>query len=407
MADMTDNNNFTPRFKDKKVIAFCGTRGVPANYGGFETAVDEISSRFIKAGYECEVFCRCSSRDEMPKYDNNRHLVYVKGSRFRILETFISSYQTGRFLWRHRKRYSHVYWFNNANLPGILLTILAGIPLTVNTDGLEWRRAKWSWPFKAYYVLSSFLVCRLCPSLVSDSHAIRNYYKRYFFKNTQFIPYGVPSEPEVSENRQKEIISQYNLEAGRYFLQITRIEPDNLPLQVARAFLNSGLGKKDFKLFFIGYKEATPYAQRLIEYDGRFNIRVNKALYDRDVLYTLRKNCFCYVHGNSVGGTNPALLEAMAVCPRVMAIDCEFSREVLGDKGYFFDPDNIEPTFDRIVNTENQSDYLRKRVFGKYNWDAVAESYMNLAEGRPADYRPGGEAEELVPAVVSDDDINR
>ena len=141
-----------------KPVAFCGTRGVPANYGGFETAVDEISRRLASRDLNCVVFCRASSRNRMPKWHNGRRLVYVKGSRVRALDTFVSAFQTGWHLLRHRGEYGHVFWFNNANLPGILLTLLARVPTSVNTDGLEWRRAKWSPPFKAYYFLSSFLI---------------------------------------------------------------------------------------------------------------------------------------------------------------------------------------------------------------------------------------------------------
>jgi len=174
------------------VVAFCGTRGVPACYGGFETAVDEISRRFAERGYDCVIFCRLSSGGRVVDRSEGRQLVYVRGSSRRSLETFVSSIQTGAHLLRYRRCYNHVFWFNNANLPGILLTRLARIPFSVNLDGLEWRRAKWSLPFKAYYFLSSFLILRLGGTLISDPLAIRSYYRETFRRETEFIPYGVP-----------------------------------------------------------------------------------------------------------------------------------------------------------------------------------------------------------------------
>ncbi|MBU0982471.1 MAG: DUF1972 domain-containing protein [candidate division Zixibacteria bacterium] len=369
-----------------KRIAFCGTRGVPANYGGFETAVDEISRRFVDGSYACDVFCRTTGTTGGPSTHAGRNLVYVKGSRNRKLDTFVSAVRTGWYLLKNRSRYSHVFWFNNANLPGILMTRLAGIPTTVNTDGLEWRRAKWAWPFKLYYFLSTALISVVCPSLVSDSYAIQAYYRRTFRSRTNFIPYGAPDIPKVSRRRQDDILRNLNLEAGKYFLQITRIEPDNLPLNVVEAFHNTDLGRRDMKMVVVGYKDSTAYAQRLIAYDGRHGIQVRNATYDQDVLFTLRSNCHCYVHGNSVGGTNPALLEAMATCPRIMAIDCEFSHEVLGATGRYFDRHDIEPTFRTILEMEDQSVAMRERVDGFYQWDAVAESYARLAEGWSADY---------------------
>lgn len=369
-------------------VAFCGTRGLPANYGGFETAVDEISRRFVEAGIDCEVFCRRSSYANELKIHRGRRLIYVKGSAHRRLETFVAALQTGWHLWRNRKKYSHVFWFNNANFPGILMTRLSGLPMAVNTDGLEWRRAKWSWPFKVYYYLASFLIARICPTLITDSRGIQEYYRRHFFRETSFIPYGAPPPRRVSEGSEHRILERLGLEPGKYFLQITRIEPDNLPLKVARAFRESELGRLGYQMVFVGYKDATSYAQRLVAYSGKSNIQVREAIYDQEVLAVLRKNCFCYVHGNGVGGTNPALLEAMASCPRIMAVDCEFSREVLGPEGVYFPVNDITGSFKSARDLEVQSSILRARVARLYQWDAVARSYMHLAEGRSTEYAP-------------------
>ncbi len=369
-------------------IAFCGTRGVPANYGGFETAVDEISRRFVAEGHDVEVFGRRSAGATSLTRHEGRRLVYVNGHRSRKLDTFVAAIQTGRYLWKHRREYKHVFWFNNANLPGILMTALARIPMSVNTDGLEWRRAKWSWPFKAYYYLSSQLISLVCRRLVSDSRAIQRYYKRHFFRTTEFIPYGAPSIPEVSRERTRAILDKYDLEPGKYLLQVTRIEPDNLPLQAVMAFAKSSLPEQGMAMVVVGYKDATPYARQLKTFDGHYNIRICDAIYDQEVLAVLRKNCFAYVHGNSVGGTNPALLEAMATCPRLLAIDCEFSHEVLGEAGTYFDPADPVPAMEAVLQSPDQSEALRAEVSGRYQWDAVARSYMNLAASAPAHYTP-------------------
>lgn len=373
---------------DNRTIAFCGTRGLPARYGGFETAVDEISRRFIQRGYNCVVFSRRSSGDEAPEDHEGRRLIHVRGSSRRTLDTFFASFQTGWHLLRHRGEYDYVFWFNNANLPGILLTLLARIPMAVNTDGLEWRRPKWSWPFKAYSFLSSFLICRLCDSLISDAREIQTYYKRKFWKDTHFIPNGSPRVQTVPPERRSVILERYGLVPGRYFLQITRFEPDNLPLDTAVAFRAADLAKDGFKLLLVGYKRETPYACRIKAMSGSHGISVVNAIYDAETLTALRENSFCYVHGNFVGGTNPALLEAMASCPRVLAIDVAFSREVLGDAGYFFTPDNMVASFRNVLSTPDRSAAMRERVRSRYRWDAVAESYIRLAEGKPAAYSP-------------------
>lgn len=371
-----------------KTVAFCGTRGIPANYGGFETAVDEISRRFVGRGYDCVVFSRRSASEKRLEWHEDRRLVYVTGSPVRKLDTFVSAFQTGWHLLRHREEYGHVFWFNNANLPGILLTLLARIPTSVNTDGLEWRRAKWSWPFKAYYFLASFLISRLCGSLISDSRAIQAYYEKVFRRKTEFVPYGVPETPSIHPDVAKAILERYGLVAGRYFLQVTRFEPDNLPLEVARAFRGSGLARSGYKLLLVGYQHDTPYAREIRAVsDTEEGILLSRAIYQPEVLAVLRANCFCYAHGNSVGGTNPALLEAMANCPRVLAIDKPFSRELLGETGCFFEMDNMVEALRNVQSSPDRSGAMQARVRSRYDWDAVVESYVHLVEGRAASYR--------------------
>jgi glycosyltransferase involved in cell wall biosynthesis len=372
------------------VVAFCGTRGLPARYGGFETAVDEISRRFVERGHDCEIFCRLSSGDRVQERSEDRRLVYVRGSSRRSLETFVSAIQTGLHLLRHRRRYVHVFWFNNANLPGILLTRLARIPFSVNLDGLEWRRAKWSLPYKAYYFLSSFLISRLGGTLISDSLAIGSYYRETFSRETEFIPYGVPPQRTIAPESEREILDHYGVTPGGYFLQITRFEPDNLPLATAEAFRKTGLEKDDFQLLLVGYQHDTPYATKTRRLSGRNGVRVLDAVYDAEVLQVLRRNCFCYVHGNSVGGTNPALLEAMADCPRVLAIEGPFSREVLGETGVFFAPEGLYAALRAVVSLPDRSEAMRERARSRYQWDAVGEAYVRLAEEKPAAYSPSG-----------------
>ncbi len=121
---------------------------------------------------------------------------------------------------------------------------------------------------------------------------------------------------------------------------------------------------------------------------GRDGIVVENAAYDPEVLAVLRANCFCYVHGNSVGGTNPALLEAMASCPRVLAIEGPFSRELLGEAGHFFTPGDLRASLRTVLESPEQSADMRSRTLARYQWEPVAESYVRLAKGQTAAYAP-------------------
>jgi len=224
--------------------------------------------------------------------------------------------------------------------------------------------------------------------LISDSVGIQSFYRKVFWRETCMIPYGAPSLPEVSSQKQAEILAAYGLEAGRYFLQITRLEPDNLPLPIAESFHQSGLGQTGFKFVIVGYKEATPYAERLKKFSQETGIQLLPANYDQEVLYTLRKNCFGYLHGNSVGGTNPALLEAMSACPRILALDIVFSREVLGETGHYFSLANLSQVFQESLAFPEASQSLQMRLRKTYQWEAVAASYLALVENRVPTYLP-------------------
>lgn len=373
-------------YNNKLRVAFCGTRGLPANYGGFETAVDEITKNLINKGIECSVFCRTDNILKETEDFEGRKLIFVTGSNHRKLDTFVSSIKTGLYLIRHRKSFDYILWFNNANMLGIILSIFSGIPLAVNTDGLEWRRAKWSWPFKTYYFLSTLIISLFCRNLISDSISIQNYYKKVFKRRTHFIPYGAPEIKSFDDTKKKEVLEKYGLQENKYFLQITRFEPDNLPLDIIKGFKKSGLYNKGFKHVLIGYKDETSYSTEIMEYNMKNGIVVLPANYNFEELAILRQSSFAYLHGNSVGGTNPALLEAMGYCKRIIAIDGPFSREVLGNHGLFFSIDNLPMLLNEALRLDDQSQAMSKRLLNKYQWEAVSNCYLELINSQPANY---------------------
>ncbi|WP_084781631.1 DUF1972 domain-containing protein [Paenibacillus sp. D9] len=368
-----------------KAIAFCGTRGIPAAYGGFETAVDEITKWFTSKGYTCHIFGRSESPRPSEVYDS-RKMIYVKGSKSKKLDTFVSAIYTGLYLRKHRAEYDYVFWFNNANFPGIFITLLSGLPMAINTDGLEWRRAKWSFPFKAYYFISSYLIGRFNKTLISDSISISDYYKKKFNKKTSIIPYGVPQSVDFEEEVKHSVLEKYKLDANKYFLQITRLEPDNLPLEIICGFINSGIWKQGYKFLLIGMKEENPYTLSLKRLSGSNGVNVSPANYNPVELEVLRRNAFCYLHGNSVGGTNPALLEAMKSCNRIMAINGPFSKEVLGNNGILFDIEKLDLQFKQVLELKDESAELKERVLTLYNWETVSNSYEKIMKSEKVNY---------------------
>lgn len=368
-------------------VAFCGTRGIPANYGGFETAVEEITKRFTEKGVICNVFCRSENKDvEKEQEHQGRKLIFIAGSKYRKLDTFVSSINTGLYLIKNKSSFDYIFWFNNANMPGILISLFCGIPMSINTDGLEWRRAKWSWPFKLYYFISSTIISLLCKNLISDSKAIQHYYKKIFKRGAHFIPYGSPTKIDFNDNEKKRVLDKYNIQENKYFLQITRFEPDNLPLEIIKSFKKSNLHEKGIKLVLIGYKDSTPYADQIMQHNNTDGVIVLKANYNSEELAILRSFALAYVHGNSVGGTNPALLEAMRYCKRIIAIKGPFSKEVLGENGLLFTKENLHELLIESLNMEDQSLDMNTRLDNQYQWPAVADSYLNLMKYQSTDY---------------------
>jgi glycosyltransferase involved in cell wall biosynthesis len=159
-----------------------------------------------------------------------------------------------------------------------------------------------------------------------------------------------------------------------------------LPLEIAQGFLECGLTESGYQYVAVGFRGDSSYALACSHLTEQENgVRVLPAIYDPQVLFTLRMNCFAYVHGNSVGGTNPALLEAMATCPRILAIDVPFSREVLAGAGWYFTEGAIAAAFRQIAGQpEQRGAYLRRA--GWYDWDAVASAYMQIVDGKIPSY---------------------
>jgi glycosyltransferase involved in cell wall biosynthesis len=292
----------------------------------------------------------------------------------RSLETVVASVMTAVVLWRLRKKVQVVFWFNNANLPGIALSRLAGLRVIVNVDGEEWRRPKWNWLLQRYYALARIAVPRIAHIVIVDSKAMMKWYGSA--QSKVFIPYGSLVGDIQSGSRLPE-----GLQAGKYFLQITRPEPDNFPLEWARAFAESGLGLRGFKLVVVGCRPGmSDYADQLFRMGSEESIIVLPPIFDKEVLLTLRLNCWAYLHGNSVGGTNPALLEAMAAAPRILSFDNQHNREVLGGAGSFVMPDYFPDALVESLSMDEESGAYQERISSTYNWDRVADAYMRLLE---------------------------
>ncbi len=366
-------------------IALIGTRGVPAQYGGFETCVEELGRRLAERGHEVTVYCRRSYYKERPSEYLGMKLIYLPNLKKKSLDTLSHTFFSMAHALFHE--YDILMVFNAANSPTLLLPRLFGKKIAINTDGLEWKRGKWGTAARRYYKFAEWLSTKLAQRVVADSTGIQDYYRDTYGTETTYIAYGA----YTAESRDPGPLARLGLAPGEYFLQVTRFEPENNPLLTIRAYKKLKTGKKLVLVGGVPYKSR--YADAIAEEaGGNPNIILPGYIYDKGLLGEIWCNCFAYVHGNEVGGTNPALLQSMGSGNFVIAIDVSFSRDVLGDSGIFFEKtvDGLSGKMEwALAHPSDLGQFrmkARERITERYSWDRVTDDYealfRELADGK-------------------------
>ena len=358
-------------------IALLGTRGIPANYGGFETFAEELSTRLAARGHQVTVYCR--QREAAPIYRGVR-LQYIPTIRHKYFDTLAHTFLSTCHLLFHRV--DAALFCNGANAVFTLAPRLLGIPVALNVDGIERLRKKWNRFAKAWYLVSERLSTMFPTVVVTDAETIRDYYRERYKKDSVFIPYGA----EVGKVATAAILPDLGLEPGRYFLYVSRMEPENHPLEVRQAF-EQAFAKVDtsLKLALIG---DAPYAHEYIRRvrDTRDpRIEIPGAIYGAGY-HELGSHCYAYIHATEVGGTHPALIEAMGRGALVLYRNTPENAEVAGDAGIPFEPAELAAKLVEVseMSGSDRAAYGRRamdRVRERYSWDAVTDAYEKLLTG--------------------------
>ena len=351
-------------------IAILGTRGIPAHYGGFETFAEELSTRLALVGNTVSVYCR-----ERPAESPWRgvELRYLPTIRHKYLDTLAHTFLSTLHLMFHRADVA--LYCNAANAIFTPLARLAGMPVALNVDGIERKRKKWNRLAKGWYLISERLATILPTAVVTDAEAIARYYRERYGKTTSCIPYGA----EVGKLESAEALRTLHLDPGRYFLYVSRLEPENHALEVRQAFEKV---QTEMKLALIG---DAPYAADYIRQVRSTNdprIVMPGAIYGRGY-QELGSHCFAYIHATTVGGTHPALIEAMGRGALVLYRDTEENAEVAGGAGIAFGEHDLAEAIERVLEMdEDERNALRRRaadrVRERYSWDAVTAQYEEL-----------------------------
>ena len=352
-------------------FAILGTRGIPARYGGFETFAEELSSRLTLRGHSVVVYCR--ERHSEAEF-RGVHLQYLPTLRHKYLDTIAHTLLSTWHLAVRRKQ-DAVLYCNAANAVFTWIPRVAGMPVALNVDGLERNRKKWNRAAKAWYRMSEWLATWMPNVVVTDARSIADYYRARYGRSSEMIPYGA----ETGAVSTFAVLERLGLERRRYFLYVSRMEPENNALLVREAFEKL---ETPLKLALIG---DAPYAAdyiRQVRETSDVRVVMPGAIYGEGYR-ELGSHCFAYVHATEVGGTHPALIEAMGRGALTLYLDNAENSEVAGGAGLPFTRENLPTVMrDVLAMPEAEREVWRKRaverVKSRYSWDAVTDAYENL-----------------------------
>ncbi|MFL6230419.1 MAG: DUF1972 domain-containing protein [Pyrinomonadaceae bacterium] len=374
-------------------IAILGTRGIPASYGGFETFAEQLSTRLVARGHHVTVYCRSHYVSPRQLEYRGVHLKVLPTIRHKYFDTVVHSFVSA--LHATGQAYDAALICNAANAPFAPLLRAVGTPVAINVDGLEHKRKKWNWLARRYYLVTEKLSTVLPNETVTDARVIQDYYLTRYNHPTTMIAYGA----EVSRTLDRQAVRRWGLEPNRYVLYVSRLEPENNAHLVIEAFKRV---RTPHRLVIVG---DAPYAHEYIESLRRSAARDPRIVFTSfvfgDAYRALQQNAYCYVHATEVGGTHPALIEAMGFGNCVLTLAAPENVEVVGDAGiHYADAADLETKLHRvlsdgaIVNAYRQR--AQERVRAYYDWERVVDRYENLfarMAGQPEPHAEGLAAE--------------
>jgi glycosyltransferase involved in cell wall biosynthesis len=356
-------------------LIILGIRGLPAAHGGFETFAERLAPYFRDHGWRVTVYCQGSdSGKRMEDEWEGINRIHIPVKRTGSVGTIEFDLKCARDVMR---------------IDGTLLTLgyntgfisawlrARGRVNFINMDGLEWKRAKYSWGARAYLWINERLAAWSGTKLIADHPVIADHLAtRVLRSKISTIPYGSDEiiNPDVSP------LSPLGLQPGQFFTLIARPVPENLVLEIVQAF---SIKRRGVKLAVLGkYDKSDPYQAEVLA-SASCEVVFTGGIYDRVTLAALRGHSIAYLHGHQVGGTNPSLVEALGAGNAVIAHDNAFNRWVAGDAGlYFTNIASCDAAIDSILvsrGLRNQlSNAARSRWQEEFTWNAILERYLSV-----------------------------
>lgn len=359
-------------------IAFLGTRGIPASYSGFETCVEQLGQRFVRRGHEVTVYCRTHHVKYEGTHYKGMRLVRLPTIRNKYLDTIVHTFLSS--LHALTQRYDVALYFIVGNSPVTWIPRLVGTRTILNVNGLDWKREKWPPAAKRYIRFTEFLATKLPNAYLTDSTVVQDYYDERYGSRPEYIPYG--SEVEIAPPG--DTLARFGLEPRKYVLFVGRLVPENCAHHLIEAF--RGLDT-DLKCVVVG---DAPYAEEYIA-----SLKAS-AQDDPRIVFTgyvfgpgyheLGSNAYIFVETSGVGGTHPALIEAMAFGNCVVAHNTAENLEAMGDAGFAYDGvvggDGLRDVLRALLaDPDKVAEYrvrARRRAETAYSWETVTDAYESL-----------------------------
>lgn len=355
-------------------IGIIGTRGIPNQYGGYEAAVQELAPRLVEMGHEVVVYCSSlqKTKDSIWRgvelvygYDPEDRLGSFGQFIYDLLSNIASKKHHHDVIF-HMGYTSDSLWFRIWDKRAVHIT---------NMDGMEWMRSKYSPRVQRFLKKAEKWAANNSRFMIADSIGIRDYLEENYTTPVKHITYGVTIPADFDES----ILKEYQLSSNKYDLIVARIVPENNIEVIISAKLKSN---NDIPLLVYGNRnEMLENLQSKFSNEKR--IRFMEANYNRGSMDSIRHFSRFYIHGHSVGGTNPSLLEAMAAESRVLAHDNVFNRGVLKEGGSYFSStkdlaDLFNSDFEQLISV-NQIENNLIRLRTNYNWDKISKEYEEVS----------------------------
>lgn len=356
-------------------IALLGTRGVPASYSGFETCVEQLGQRLVERGHEVTVYCRSHHIDYDGSHYKGMRLIKLPTIENKYLDTLVHSFISS--LHALVSSYDIGLYFIAGNSPVTWIPRLVGTKTLLNVDGLDWKREKWPAFAKQYIQFAEYLATKLPTAYLTDSRVVQGYYQERFGDTPPYIPYG----SEIEDLPPGDILRQFDLQRNNYVLFVGRLVPENCAHHLIEAYkqLDTDLkcvivGDASYAEDYIASLKATAKDDPRIVFTGYV---FGKGYHE------LGANAAIFVETSGVGGTHPALTEAMAFGSCIIVNDTQENLETIGDAGFSYNGASGAESLrvllgDLLADPEKVARYAvlaRERAQTIYTWKTVTDAY--------------------------------